>query len=315
MQEIFIGEAIRQRRLALGLTQEELCEGLCEPATLSRIENGRQAPSRSRANALLQRLGLPHDRYYVILTPKEAEADSLQESINTCLDQFERTLGDDKLQAKRAALDGLEKLDMVIDDNDHIIKQYILAKRAVLGTVEGPYDFDTQLSMLLRAICMTVPGFAPQMMDGHLYSLDETEIINQIGAAYSLSGQNEKAAGIFGQLLSYVQGHYEDVTRPSRYLSLISHNYARELCLLGHYEKAIEIAEVGRMSCLKYGYCQFLPGLLAIAAKCWYFLKEEEKSKERYLQAYYLYQEIGNSSGMATVSKEALEYLNLKLTE
>ena len=53
MQEIFIGEAIRQRRLALGLTQEELCEGLCEPATLSRIENGRQAPSRSRANALL----------------------------------------------------------------------------------------------------------------------------------------------------------------------------------------------------------------------------------------------------------------------
>ena len=51
---------------ALGLTQEELCEGLCEPATLSRIENGRQAPSRSRANALLQRLGLPNDRYYVI---------------------------------------------------------------------------------------------------------------------------------------------------------------------------------------------------------------------------------------------------------
>ena len=66
MQEIFIGEAIRQRRLALGLTQEELGEGLCEPATLSRIENGRQAPSRSRANALLQRLGLPNDRYYVI---------------------------------------------------------------------------------------------------------------------------------------------------------------------------------------------------------------------------------------------------------
>ena len=105
---------------------------------------------------------------------------------------------------------------MVIDDYAHIIKQYILAKRAVLGTVEEPYDFDTQLDMLLRAICMTVPGFDPQMMDGHLYSLDETEIINQIGVAYSLNGQNEKAAGIFSQLLSYVEGHYEDVTRPAR---------------------------------------------------------------------------------------------------
>lgn len=315
MQEIFIGEAIRQRRLALGLTQEELCEGLCEPATLSRIENGRQAPSRSRANALLQRLGLPSDRYYAILAPKEAEEDSLQKSINTHLDRFGRMLGEDKLQAQRAALDELEQLDMVIDDDDHIIKQYILAKRAVLGTVEEPYDFDTQLDMLLRAIRITVPGFDPQMMDGHLYSLDETEIINQIGAAYSLNGQNEKAAGIFSQLLSYVQEHYEDVTRPSRYLSLISLNYARELCLLGHYEKAIEIAEVGRMSCLKYGYCQFLPGLLAIMAKCWHFLKEAEKSKERYLQAYYLYQEIGHTNGSSMVSEEAMEYLNLKLSE
>ncbi len=314
MQEIFIGEAIRQRRLALGLTQEELCEGLCEPATLSRIENGRQAPSRNRANALLQRLGLPHDRYYAILTPKEAEADSLQESINAYLERFERMLGEDKLQAQRAALDELEKLDMVIDD-DHIIKQYILAKRAVLGTLEKPYDLETQLDMLMKAICMTVPGFDPQMMDGHLYSLDEMEIISQIGTVYSLNGQNEKAAGVFSQLLSYVQEHYEDVTRPSRYLSLISCNYARELCLLGHYEKAIEIAELGRMSCLKYGYCQFLPDLLTIMAKCWHFLKEPEKSRERYLQAYYLYQEIGHASGIAAVSKEALEYLNLKLAE
>lgn len=312
MRETFIGEKIRQRRLALGLTQEELCEGLCEPSTLSRIENGRQTPSRSRANALLQRLGLPNDRYYAILTPKEAEVDSLQESINTYLEQFEQMLGEDKIQAQKAALNELEKLDMVIDD-DHIIRQYILAKRAMLGTVEKPYDFDTRLDMLLRAIRMTVPGFDPQMMDGHLYSLDETEIINQIGTVYSLNGQNKKAAGIFSQLLSYVERHYEDVTRPSRYLSLISYNYARELCLLGYYQKAIEVAEVGRISCLKYGYCQFLPGLLTIMAECWYFLKETEKSKERYLQAYYLYQEIGHASGSAMVSEEAMEYLNLKL--
>lgn len=313
MQEIFIGEAIRQRRLALGLTQEELCDGLCEPATLSRIENGRQAPSRSRANALLQRLGLPSDRYYAILAPKEAEEDSLQKSINTHLDRFGRMLGEDKLQAQRAALEELEKLDMVIDDDDHITKQYVLAKRAVLGTVEKPYDFDTQLDMLLKAICMTVPEFNPQMTDGHLYSLDETEIINQIGRAYSFNGQNEKAAGIFSRLLSYVQERYEDVTRPSRYLSLISHNYARELCLLGHYEKAIEIAEIGRKSCLKYGYCRFLPEILAIMAKCCYFLDEPKRSEERYWQAYYLYQEMGHASGIATVTEEAMEYLNLKL--
>lgn len=40
MKEIFLGDVIRQRRLELGLTQEELCEGICEPMTISRFEIG-----------------------------------------------------------------------------------------------------------------------------------------------------------------------------------------------------------------------------------------------------------------------------------
>ena len=48
MQNFLLGEYIRQRRLELGLTQEEVCDGICEPITLSRIENGKQTPSRAR---------------------------------------------------------------------------------------------------------------------------------------------------------------------------------------------------------------------------------------------------------------------------
>lgn len=140
MIENFIGEAIRQRRLALGLTQEELCEGLCEPATLSRIENGRQSPSRSRVNALLQRLGLPNDRYFAILTPEEKTVDLLQKSIICYLEQYEMTKGEDKAQAKMAALSELEKLGKIVNTDDYIAKQFILTKRAVLGTVDGLYS-------------------------------------------------------------------------------------------------------------------------------------------------------------------------------
>ena len=69
MREVFLGEYMKQRRLELGLTQEELCEGICEPITISRMENGRQTPSRNRINALLQRLGLPDDRYFATTSP------------------------------------------------------------------------------------------------------------------------------------------------------------------------------------------------------------------------------------------------------
>ena len=64
MQNYKLGEYIRQRRLDLGLTQEQVCAGICESVTLSRVENGNRLPAENRINAILQRLGLPDDRYY-----------------------------------------------------------------------------------------------------------------------------------------------------------------------------------------------------------------------------------------------------------
>ena len=78
MKNVFLGEYIKQRRLDLGLTQEQLCDGICEPVTLSRLENGKQTPSRNRINALLQRLGLPDDRYFALLSKNELEMEALQ---------------------------------------------------------------------------------------------------------------------------------------------------------------------------------------------------------------------------------------------
>ena len=48
MKNVFLGEYIKQRRLDLGLTQEQLCDGICEPMTLSRLENGKQTRSEER---------------------------------------------------------------------------------------------------------------------------------------------------------------------------------------------------------------------------------------------------------------------------
>ena len=53
------GSIVRSRREALGLTQEALALGICSSATLSRIENGTQLPTRSHYDHLSQRLCLP----------------------------------------------------------------------------------------------------------------------------------------------------------------------------------------------------------------------------------------------------------------
>ena len=53
MKEVIVGEVLRKCRLEKGITQKELCEGICSISTLSRIENGEQHPTRSVFNMLV----------------------------------------------------------------------------------------------------------------------------------------------------------------------------------------------------------------------------------------------------------------------
>ena len=78
MKSFFIGEMIRQRRMELGLKQNELCQGICEPTTMCRIESGKQTPSLNQLKVLLQRLGLPDERYYAIVSKNEMLISDLQ---------------------------------------------------------------------------------------------------------------------------------------------------------------------------------------------------------------------------------------------
>lgn len=58
-----LGQVIKMTRENLGITQEELSDGICSVETLSRIENGKQTPNRANFKALMERLGRNGERY------------------------------------------------------------------------------------------------------------------------------------------------------------------------------------------------------------------------------------------------------------
>lgn len=97
MNCIYIGTFIKQRRKELKLTQEQVCSGICDPVTLSRIENGKQTPSKSVISALLQRLGMPEARYYVLESKNELEIEALKKDIIACGVTRNVSLGFEKL--------------------------------------------------------------------------------------------------------------------------------------------------------------------------------------------------------------------------
>ena len=304
MQNFFLGDYIKQKRLDLGLTQEQLCDGICEPMTLSRLENGKQTPSRNRINALLQRMGLPDDRYFALLSKNELEMEALQKEIVAC-------------NVTEQVVEGFEKLaqfEALAAPDDQIAQQFILSSKVLLGRLDGRYMPREQIDMLMQAIRLTVPRFDLENIESFLYTKDEITIINQIGLAYSDDGQNKKAAEIYYQLLRYVRKHFKETITLIGALPLVLYNYARVLDLCGRYEEGAELAQECRKACIQYGHYQELPRCLEIEAECRHFMGDEEISKELYYQSYYLCKVVEYQVGLEIVKKEAKEYLNLTLS-
>lgn len=123
MKEMFLGEYIKQERLKKGITQEQLCEGICEPITVSRMENGKQTPTYNRIRAFLQRLGLPDERYFALLSKNEQEIKTLQDEIRADSIRFERTALEDRPHIQAAGLQKLEQLEKLAEPDDRIIRQ------------------------------------------------------------------------------------------------------------------------------------------------------------------------------------------------
>ena len=303
MKNVFLGEYIKQRRLDLGLTQEQLCEGICEPMTLSRLENGKQTPSRNRINALLQRLGLPDDRYFALLSKNELETEALQKEIVAC-------------NVTEKVSEGFEKLaqfEKLTDPDDPIAQQFILRSREVLGCLDRRYTPQERIDLLMQAIRLTVPRFELDQIEQFLYSRDELKIINQIGIAYSDEGQHEKAAEIYAQLLRYMRKHFQETITSIGVLPMILYNYARVLDLCGRYKEGAELAQECRKACIQYGHYRFLPSCLEIEAECRHFMGDDKNSRELYHQSYYLCKVIDYQVGLKIIKKEAKEYLGIEL--
>lgn len=301
MQSIFIGSVIKQRRKELKLTQEQVCSGICDPVSLSRIENGKQTPSRSVINALLQRLGLPDNRYYAFASQRELEVENLEKEIIACNVTHDASSG----------FELLSKLKEIVSPDDHLTKQFILRSEALLGELDKRYGFDKQLELLTAALHLTVPNFDLNRIENRLYTFDELKTIIQIANVYSNFSKNEKAADILYQLLKYTQNHCQEVAIPGNILLLILYNYARVLDLSGRYSEGVKIAQEGRDACIKYGHYQTLPGCLEIYGECCYFLGRKSESEEAYYQAYYLCKLTDRKEDIETIKNEAKKYLNI----
>lgn len=307
MKELFIGEVIKRKRKELGLTQEELCEGICEPSTISRIESGKQVPAKNKLDALLQRLDLPGDRYYALLSKNELEISNLQSQIISC------NVSNNKQEEQQC----LKKLEEIVSEDDHLVRQFILRSKIAFGYLDGedirPYTFDEKEKMLFEALYLTVPKFDIKEIDKNYYTVEEIKIINQIALNYSDAGQNKTAIDIYHQLLKYIKKHLMNLKESNGLLILIAYNYSRSLYFEKRYEESIDIANLGLEASRQERCFSCLGGLLSVLGHALYVEGKLEESKKHLLQSFYIYSVLHDDINIELGKKNLKEFFNIDI--
>lgn len=159
-----IGDVIKQTRKNLVLTQEELCDGICSVETLSRIENGKQIPSKSTFQALMERMGKDGERYIPLVHSDEMNTIKEWNRLNSLLEK-----------RKYYELDSaLTDFEIYIDMEDSVNRQFIIRARALNDYFLHRINEKEKRMRLIEAVRCTIPHFdGENIPDGILVNVKE----------------------------------------------------------------------------------------------------------------------------------------------
>lgn len=308
MNRFMIGEYIRKQREAKEINQDDLCRGICNRSTLSRIERGRQEPSYYTLKVLLQRLGIPEERFQILMGPQEFEIEELQQEI----------VADNVKHDFSSALKKIERLETLFQaEQQPVLQQFVLRVRALAGYEKDgqhfDYDYSTQREMLTHALELTCAGIHLKNMGRFLLGEDEAKIINQIAITYSEEGNRRQAIEIYRQLIRYVQRNFAGCEIGQIMLPLTAYNYSKILGIEHKYKEAIEVAELGRQCCVKYNKCRMLGGLLLNIACCLHEMGEDERSWELLVDSYYVSKAMEKERSCKVIQQYAKENLGKEI--
>lgn len=300
MKAYNIGLFIKKKREEQHIRQEDLCRGICDKSTLSRIERGKQEPSSGILGVLLQRLGINEDQLAVLLGPKDFEISDLQKEI----------IGLNSQKEYEKAAEKIRRLEQLVEPTDKITQQFILRSKAL---VYFPRNYPASRDLLLQALSLTLPDFDFDHISDYLLGIEEIKILNQLANSYSEAGDRRFAIHIYRQLFEDPRKRLFNIEASLTILPLLAYNYSRLLGLERRYEECIEIATLGQDICIRHNRCQYLGGLLLNIGYALHELGRDEESKSALTDAYYANRVMKKYSSCKVVQTYAKDNLNLIL--
>jgi len=246
-----IGKFIKTRRNEMGITQQNLAEGICSPVTLSRIENGENPPTQKHIRALLQRLGYSDAPIMFMTDQVEADITRLQFEISSALTQ----------KAYDKALPLLVSLGKLNKHFSNMDKLFYEVTSAVLDVRINSLPRDVAIKRLEGALMLTHPRYSPQKLPLTLTHIEAIALNNIAICHYSL-GNFEDAIRYYKHIQRFYEDVIQDPEEVKRLLPTIYYNLSKILGLLGRYDECIYICDQGILYARKVQRFAIMPETL-----------------------------------------------------
>lgn len=223
----YIGDVLRMRRKMFGLTQKELCQGVCSVRTLRRAEKKEANMQHEYLDVLLRRLGLSKEFQRARLVTNDREVLKLKKEILICRNNRDFDRCRELLSQIR------EKISLEIPEN----RQYMIELEANLDWMENKInhkEFAEREEMALKCtIDVKKPIYTKEIyltememscIRNKLYGLDDIEKRDHINYLLHFFELYEKENGLSNGIVLY------------EYVII---RVASELGNLGEYQAAI----------------------------------------------------------------------------
>lgn len=247
------GYVIQKRREKLGLSQEELADGICSVTTLSRLENGTRMPTKNHFEMILQRLGYSDMFLDNYVSKKEFDLHELKFDIRQSYINHEFDKG-------RKLLVDFENL---IEDPSPIDEQFMLLYDVLLNI--DKYTNKEMFNVFEKAIKYTYPKY-DMHMKFYALSYEEILILNNIAVCYAIDGKVKKAIDIFYNMKEFYDARVINIEEALRTKLLVLANLAEALELSGRYDECIEISDLVISACKNTARCRWLSKVLRLKA-------------------------------------------------
>lgn len=280
-----IGKIIYWKRVALGLSQEDLADGVCSVPTLSRIENGERIPTQNHLELLLQRLGYTDLIFDTYADEEALLAHELKFRIRQTYIEGDYAI----------AKELLSKFEPLAKKVSQIDRQFILLMNIILYPEK--YSAEERLQKLEEALYLTQPkyrtGYVPRLL-----SYEEIIILNNIAVSMANCGRRKSAIDTLYGIMEYYDTHITITEEALRTEPMTLYNLSKYLGLENRYDECIAVCEKGILLAKRTGRCPLLAHTMYNEA--WALVKRNQPgdfdtAKELAHMAFQLATMLGNT--------------------